>query len=188
MGKTLRGGFHGTTNEIARRWAMRSRERPERQNVPGHDASCELSHREGKTKPKHKDQGGKKRVSQSDLHIQKRNTETMRLSDLVVAVAGLLFTTNPTLATFLAASPGSTVDSNMQLLNGAVTMDSGYMATEIVLAGERTSTGWVRACMWLGPVRVMSFSVGLEIEGPSERFKWTRISASSTMNKRVTQY
>ena len=47
-------------------------------------------------------------------------------------------------------------------------MDSGHMATEVMLAGEGTSAGGMRARVGLGPVGVMGLPVGLEIKGPSE--------------------
>jgi len=42
------------------------------------------------------------------------------------------------------------------------------VATEIMLARERTTTGWMWAHVRLGPVRVMGLPVRLEIESPSK--------------------
>ena len=97
----------------------------------------------------------------------------MRSSDLVVAVASLLFATDPTLATLLAATPGSTLDSDVQVLDWAITMDSGHVTAEIVLARERTTTGRVRARVRLSPVGVMGLLMGLEIKGSGEGYKRT---------------
>lgn len=52
-------------------------------------------------------------------------------------------------------------------------MDSGDVPTEVMLAGERTSTRWVWAGVGLSSVRVMSLPVGLEIECSSESYKKT---------------
>ena len=92
----------------------------------------------------------------------------MRLSDLIVAVARPLFGTDPALATLLAASPGPTLDTDVRVLEWAVTVDGGHVAAEVMLAREGTSAGWMRAHVGLGPVRVMGLPVSLEIKGPSE--------------------
>jgi len=42
------------------------------------------------------------------------------------------------------------------------------VATEIMLAREGTSAGWMRAGVGLGPVGVMGLPVGLEIKGSSK--------------------
>jgi len=47
-------------------------------------------------------------------------------------------------------------------------MDGGYVATEVVLAREGTSTGWMWAGVGFGPVGVMGLLVRLEIKGPSK--------------------
>ena len=106
-----------------------------------------------------------------DIRIQKNNADGTRLSDLVVAVAGLVLATNPALATLLATSPRPTLDTNVRVVEGAIPMNGGHVTTEVVLARERSSTRWMRACMRLGPVRVMCLLVGLEIKGPSESWK-----------------
>ena len=92
----------------------------------------------------------------------------MRLSDFVVAVAGLVFATDPALATLLAASPRPTLDANVGVIKRAITMNGGHVAPEVMLAREGPSTGWMRARMGLGPVGVVGFLVSLEIKGPSE--------------------
>lgn len=92
----------------------------------------------------------------------------MCLSDLVVAVAGLYFAANPALPALLAASPGATFDSDVQVLDWAITVDGSYVATKIMLTGEGTAAGWVRARVGLGPVRVVGLPVSLEIKGASE--------------------
>jgi len=96
----------------------------------------------------------------------------VRLSDLVVAVAGLLFATDPALAALLAASPRPTLDTNVRVLEWAITVDGSHVTAKIVLAREGTSTGRMGASVGLGPVGVMGFPVGLEIKGPSEG-SWT---------------
>ena len=108
-----------------------------------------------------------------DVRIQKHNANAAGLSNLIVAVAGLLFATNPALATVLAASPGATLDTNVRVLEWAITMDGGHVATEVMLSGEGTATGWMRARVGFGPVGVVSFPVGLEIEGASKGCKQT---------------
>jgi len=45
--------------------------------------------------------------------IQEHNEDGARLSDLVVAVAGLLFATDPALAAVLATSPRPTLDTDV---------------------------------------------------------------------------
>ena len=105
----------------------------------------------------------------------------MRLSNFVVAVAGLLFTTDPALATLLAASPGPTFNTNVQLLKGAITVNGGHVATKVMLAREGTSTGRVGTGVGFGPVGVVSLPVGLKIEGPSEC--WKRMSQHEPHNR-----
>jgi len=107
------------------------------------------------------------KIRTKNINIQ-GNAEVARLSDLVVAVARFLFATDPALAALLAASPRSTLDSNVQVLDWAVTMDGGYVATEVMLTREGTPAGWVWARVGLGPLRVMGLLVGLEIKGPGE--------------------
>lgn len=92
----------------------------------------------------------------------------MRLSDLVVAVAGLLLATDPALAALLAASPGPTLNTNVRVLKWAIAMNGGHVATEVMFAGERTSTRRMRARVGLGPVGVVRLPVRLEIKGPSK--------------------
>jgi len=92
----------------------------------------------------------------------------MRLSDLIVAVARPLLATDPTLAALLAASPRPTLDANVRVLEWEITMDGGHVATEVMLAREGASAGWMQTHMGLGPVRVVGLPVGLEIEGSSK--------------------
>jgi len=98
--------------------------------------------------------------------IQKYDARVACLSDLVVAVAGFLLATDPALAALLATRPGATFYPNVQIFDWAITVDSGYVATEIMLAGKGSSAGWVWARVRLSPVRVVGFPVGLEIEEP----------------------
>jgi len=90
------------------------------------------------------------------------------LSDLIVAVARLLFASDPALAALLATCPGSALDANIRVLNRAVTMYGGHVATEVVLAGERPSARRMGAGVGLGPVGVVRLPMGFEIEGPGE--------------------
>jgi len=103
-----------------------------------------------------------------DKSIQKHKAGAVRLSDLIVAVARLLFAPNPALTALLATCPRSTLNADVRFLERAVAMDGGHVATEIMLAGERPSARWMRAGVGLRPVRVVGFPMGLEIEGPSE--------------------
>jgi hypothetical protein len=102
-----------------------------------------------------------------NVRIQKHNRDA-RLSNFVVAVAGLVFASDPALAAFLATSPGPTLNTNVRVVKRVITMDGSHMATEVVLAREGASTGWMRARVGLGPVGIMGFLVGLEIKSPSE--------------------
>jgi len=95
----------------------------------------------------------------------------MRLSDFVVAVAGLVFATDPALATLLATSPRPTLDANVRVVKRAIAMDGSHVAPEVMLAREGPSAGWMRARMGLGPVGVVRFLVSLEIKGPSEGYR-----------------
>lgn len=76
------------------------------------------------------------KTSHKNKTIRKYNIETVLLSDLVVAVARLLLATDPALAAFLAASPGATLDPDVQFLDHGVTVDSGYVTTKVMLARE----------------------------------------------------
>lgn len=100
--------------------------------------------------------------------IQKHDVRGARLSDLVVAVAGFLLATDPTLAALLTTRPGATFYSNGRVFDWAITVDGGYVAAEVMLAGKGSPAGWVWASVGLRPVRVVGFPVGLEVEGPSE--------------------
>jgi len=90
------------------------------------------------------------------------------LSDLIIAVARLLFDTDPALAALVAASPRSTLDTDVRVLEQAVAVDGGHVATEVMLAGEGTSARWMGAHVGLVSMGVVGLPVGLEIEGPSE--------------------
>ena len=114
---------------------------------------------------------GQKEAKRLDARIQEHNANEVRLSNLIVAVARLLFATDPALATLLAASPGPTLDTNVRVLEWAITMDGGHVATEVMLARKGTAAGWLRAHVGFGPVRVMGLPVGLEIKGPSKGCK-----------------
>jgi hypothetical protein len=92
----------------------------------------------------------------------------VRLSDLVVAVARLLFSADPALSTLLATSPRPTLDSDVRVLERTVAVDGGHVTTEIMLARERASAGRMGAGVGLGPVGVVGLPMGLEIEGPSK--------------------
>jgi len=92
----------------------------------------------------------------------------MRLPDLVVAVARLVFATDPALATLLATSPSATFDTNVRVVKRAIAMNGGHVTAKVVLAREGASTGRMRARMGLGPVGVVGFPVRLEIKGASE--------------------
>lgn len=100
--------------------------------------------------------------------IQKYDERGARLSDLVVAVAGFLLATDPTLAALLATRPGASFYSDVRVFNRAITVDCGYVATEVMLAGKGSSARRVWASVGLRPVRVVGFPVGLEVEGPGE--------------------
>jgi len=92
----------------------------------------------------------------------------VRLSNFVVAIARFVLATNPALAALLATGPRPTLNTNVRVVKRAITMNGSHVTTEVVLAREGASTGWMRARMGLGPVGVMGFPMGLEIKGPSE--------------------
>ena len=111
--------------------------------------------------------------SRGDWTYAYKNTTQVgpRLSNLVVAVARLVFATDPALATLLAASPRPALNTNVRVVKWAITMNGSHVAAEVMLAREGASTGWMRAHMGLRPVGVMGFPVGLEIKGPSKGYK-----------------
>jgi len=92
----------------------------------------------------------------------------MCLSNLKVAIARLLFASDPTLAALVTTCPRPALDANVRVMERAVTMYGGHVATKVVLAGERASARRLGAGVGLGPVRVVGLPMGLEIEGPSE--------------------
>jgi len=80
-----------------------------------------------------------------NIHIQKHNADGGRLSNFVVAVARLVFATDPALAALLATGPGATLDTNVRVVKWAITMNGGHVTTEVMLAREGASAGWMRA-------------------------------------------
>ena len=111
----------------------------------------------------------------------------VRLSDLIVAVARPLLAANPALAALLAASPRPTLDTNVRVLEGNITMDGGHVATEVMLAREGTSAGWMQTHVGLGPVGVVGLPVGFQIEGPGEGYE-TNESETGSRGEDKLQY
>lgn len=76
--------------------------------------------------------------------------------------------TDGALAAGVTPVSGSSAHTNGFLggLKALITMDANKMPAKVMLSGERSAAGAVRADMGLQPVRVVSGHVGLEIVGP----------------------
>jgi len=107
-------------------------------------------------------------IAQKIKAYKKHKAGAVRLSDLIIAVARLLFASDPALATLLATCPRSALNANVRVLERTVTMYGSHVAAKVVLAGERASARRMRAGVGLGPVGVVGLPMGLEIEGPGE--------------------
>lgn len=85
------------------------------------------------------------RIIAQGIEAYKNNADGTRLSNLVVAAAGLVLAADPALAALLAASPRPALDANVRVVEWAVSVNGGHVTTEVMLARERSSAGWMRA-------------------------------------------